>query len=109
MISTDACPRLRPQTRLSIFDELRRRARRVAIGNFDGVHLGHRQVIGDHDTILTFDPHPLTVVGQVPARAASPSKSTRYVAEMQKHSPRSANDSGLNGIWVRTSGRWAKC
>jgi len=38
------------------------RARRVAIGTFDGVHLGHRAVIGDSDTVLTFDPHPLAVV-----------------------------------------------
>src|SRR3954463_5133171 len=36
--------------------------RRVAIGTFDGVHLGHRAVIGDSDTVLTFDPHPLAVV-----------------------------------------------
>jgi riboflavin kinase / FMN adenylyltransferase len=36
--------------------------RRVAIGTFDGVHLGHREVIRDMDTVLTFDPHPLQVI-----------------------------------------------
>ena len=36
--------------------------RKVAIGTFDGVHLGHRAVIKDMDTVLTFDPHPLAVV-----------------------------------------------
>jgi riboflavin kinase/FMN adenylyltransferase len=36
--------------------------RRVAVGTFDGVHLGHRAVIADCDTVLTFDPHPLAVV-----------------------------------------------
>ena len=38
------------------------RARKVAVGTFDGVHLGHREVIKGNDTVLTFDPHPLTVV-----------------------------------------------
>jgi riboflavin kinase / FMN adenylyltransferase len=38
------------------------RARRVAVGTFDGVHLGHREVIRGNDTVLTFEPHPLAVV-----------------------------------------------
>jgi riboflavin kinase/FMN adenylyltransferase len=38
------------------------RARRVAIGTFDGVHLGHQAVIEGADTVLTFDPHPLEVI-----------------------------------------------
>ena len=38
------------------------RPRRVAVGEFDGVHLGHRQVIQGSDTVLTFEPHPLAVV-----------------------------------------------
>jgi riboflavin kinase/FMN adenylyltransferase len=36
--------------------------REVAIGTFDGVHLGHREVIRRSDTVLTFDPHPLAVI-----------------------------------------------
>jgi riboflavin kinase/FMN adenylyltransferase len=38
------------------------RPRRVAVGEFDGVHLGHRAVIAGSDTVLTFEPHPLQVV-----------------------------------------------
>ena len=36
--------------------------RRVAVGTFDGVHLGHREVISGADTVLTFYPHPSAVV-----------------------------------------------
>src|SRR5512135_3848396 len=38
------------------------RPRRIAVGEFDGVHLGHREVIAGNDTVLTFEPHPLQVV-----------------------------------------------
>jgi riboflavin kinase/FMN adenylyltransferase len=38
------------------------RPRRVAVGTFDGVHLGHREVIRGADTVLTFEPHPAAVV-----------------------------------------------
>ena len=49
--------------------ELERRPRAVAIGTFDGVHLGHRAVIraaveaGPTPTVVTFHPHPRTVLG----------------------------------------------
>lgn len=36
--------------------------RHVAIGTFDGIHLGHRKVIDAAETVLTFDPHPLMVI-----------------------------------------------
>jgi riboflavin kinase/FMN adenylyltransferase len=50
-------------------NKLERRPRAVAIGTFDGVHLGHRAVVraavaaGPTPTVVTFDPHPRTVLG----------------------------------------------
>jgi riboflavin kinase/FMN adenylyltransferase len=46
---------------VTMLDDARPRPRRVAVGVFDGVHLGHREVIAGNDTVLTFDPHPLTI------------------------------------------------
>jgi riboflavin kinase/FMN adenylyltransferase len=44
------------------------RARRAALGTFDGVHLGHRRVIAGSDAVVTFEPHPARVI----APAAAP-------------------------------------
>ncbi len=50
-------------------DELKRTSRAVAIGTFDGVHVGHQAVVrgaveADRTaTVLTFDPHPRDVLG----------------------------------------------
>jgi riboflavin kinase / FMN adenylyltransferase len=50
-------------------DELGSGPRAVALGTFDGVHLGHRRVIdtlleaGSEPTVVTFDPHPRTALG----------------------------------------------
>jgi riboflavin kinase/FMN adenylyltransferase len=50
-------------------EEVERRDRAVALGTFDGVHLGHRRVIeetlaaGGTPTVLTFHPHPRRVMG----------------------------------------------
>src|SRR5919106_5468734 len=48
--------------RVTMLGEAERRPRHVAIGTFDGVHVGHRQVIEGADTVLTFEPHPLRVL-----------------------------------------------
>jgi riboflavin kinase / FMN adenylyltransferase len=45
-----------------MLSEAEPRPRRVAVGEFDGVHLGHREVITGNDTVLTFEPHPLAVI-----------------------------------------------
>lgn len=50
-------------------EELDARPRAVAIGSFDGVHVGHRRVLGAAidsgltPVVVTFDPHPRTALG----------------------------------------------
>jgi riboflavin kinase/FMN adenylyltransferase len=55
-------------------ESLRGQSALVSIGNFDGVHLGHRAILSDSAAIarqrglipvaLTFDPHPTVAVGR---------------------------------------------
>jgi riboflavin kinase / FMN adenylyltransferase len=50
-------------------EQVSRRPRAVAIGSFDGVHLGHRSILGAlvetglAPTVITFDPHPRIALG----------------------------------------------
>ena len=50
-------------------DQLEPQPRAVALGTFDGVHLGHRRVLdaalaaGRTPTVVTFDPHPRAALG----------------------------------------------
>ena len=49
--------------------QLEPKPRAVALGTFDGVHLGHRRVLdaalaaGQTATVVTFDPHPREALG----------------------------------------------
>jgi len=54
--------------RFTLLADAEPRPRHVAVGEFDGVHLGHREVIRGADTVLTFEPHPRAIV----APAAAP-------------------------------------
>jgi riboflavin kinase/FMN adenylyltransferase len=56
------------------------RERSIAVGEFDGVHIGHQEVIGGADTVLTFDPHPLSVI--VPQAAPKLLTPTAVKAEL---------------------------
>jgi riboflavin kinase / FMN adenylyltransferase len=64
--------------------DARPRPRHVAVGTFDGVHLGHREVIRGADTVLTFDPHPASVIA--PARAprllTTPERKAELIASL---------------------------
>lgn len=69
-------------------DELERRPRAVAIGTFDGVHLGHRSVIeaalaaGRTATVVTFDPHPRTALGNQVLLLCSLGRRLELLAEL---------------------------
>jgi riboflavin kinase / FMN adenylyltransferase len=48
--------------RLTEFTDAQAGAGAVAVGTFDGVHVGHRDVIAGVDTVLTFEPHPVAII-----------------------------------------------
>jgi len=58
--------------------------RSVAVGTFDGVHLGHREVIAGSDTVLTFDPHPVSVVApqHTPKLLTTPDRKAELIASL---------------------------
>lgn len=67
MIGLDCLPRRSDTSAgtpivVSIDEAERRQRSGVAIGFFDGVHLGHRSVIAGCETVLTFDRHPMSVL-----------------------------------------------
>src|SRR5262249_26246803 len=74
----------------------------VVIGNFDGVHRGHQAVLreavdiararGLIASVLTFDPHPLSVVGQA---APPPLTTIGRRAELLART-------GVDRVYVRT-------
>ena len=65
-------------------DVERRDGRSVAVGTFDGVHLGHREVIAGADTVLTFDPHPVSVVApqHTPKLLTTPARKAELIASL---------------------------
>jgi riboflavin kinase / FMN adenylyltransferase len=68
-------------------EELEQRPRAVAIGTFDGVHLGHRRVLDAvkaaelTSTVVTFDPHPRVALGYEVELLATPERRLELLAE----------------------------
>jgi riboflavin kinase / FMN adenylyltransferase len=69
--------------------ELERRPRAVAVGTFDGVHLGHRRLLeavladGRTPTVVTFEPHPRAVLtGNQVELVASVERRLELLAEL---------------------------
>jgi riboflavin kinase / FMN adenylyltransferase len=75
--------------------QLQRRSRAVAIGTFDGVHAGHRAVIGRAvaagrarglvSAVLTFDRHPRALLDTAhqPLLLSTRAEKTRLIAELE--------------------------
>jgi riboflavin kinase / FMN adenylyltransferase len=55
--------------RLTELTDVGRMPRSLAVGVFDGVHVGHREVIRSATSVLTFEPHPARIIA--PDRAPS--------------------------------------
>jgi riboflavin kinase/FMN adenylyltransferase len=70
--------------RIVPLNEAESRPRRVAVGTFDGVHLGHRRVISGSDTVLTFDPHPVSVIapGAAPRLLTTLERKAELIGEL---------------------------
>jgi len=69
-------------TRLPDVERTERRS--VAVGTFDGVHLGHRKVIEGSSSVLTFDPHPVSVVAprHTPKLLTTPERKAELIASL---------------------------
>jgi riboflavin kinase / FMN adenylyltransferase len=69
---------------VTMLPDAQKRPRRIAVGTFDGVHLGHREVIDDADTVLTFYPHPSMVVApaHTPKLLTSLARKTELIASL---------------------------
>ncbi|HEV2982485.1 MAG TPA: bifunctional riboflavin kinase/FAD synthetase [Solirubrobacteraceae bacterium] len=65
-------------------DVERRERASVAVGTFDGVHLGHRQVIEGSESVLTFEPHPVSVVSptHTPKLLTHPQRKAQLIASL---------------------------
>ncbi|MGA3362040.1 MAG: bifunctional riboflavin kinase/FAD synthetase [Solirubrobacteraceae bacterium] len=70
--------------RLTEFNDARGGAGAVAVGTFDGVHLGHREVIAGADTVLTFEPHPVAIVApaHMPKLLTTLERKAELIAEL---------------------------
>jgi riboflavin kinase / FMN adenylyltransferase len=73
--------------RVTPLPDVEPRPRRVAVGTFDGVHLGHREVIRGADTVLTFEPHPSAVVAPAgaPRLLTTLERKAELIAELGVH------------------------
>ena len=100
--------------------ELDRRPRAVAIGSFDGVHLGHRAILaavrdtGLEPTVVTFDPHPRIALGNrvellttlerrlelLEAEGVETVLVAAFTTELQRHSPEAFASEYLGAIGV---------
>ncbi len=70
--------------KISRLPDVQPRPRRVAVGTFDGVHLGHREVIRGADTVVTFQPHPIAVIkpGAAPRLLTDSDRKAQLIASL---------------------------
>jgi riboflavin kinase/FMN adenylyltransferase len=70
--------------KVTLLPDVQPRERIVAVGTFDGVHVGHREVIDGSDSVLTFEPHPVSVVApqHTPKLLTTPERKAELIASL---------------------------
>ncbi|WP_210493361.1 bifunctional riboflavin kinase/FAD synthetase [Patulibacter sp. SYSU D01012] len=69
--------------RITPLADVEPRPRTVALGTFDGIHLGHREVLRGADAVVTFDPHPMEVLapGRVPPQLTTLERRAKLIGD----------------------------
>ena len=46
----------------------------LGLGVFDGIHLGHQQLLNQADALLTFEPHPISLLKNIVVKRLTTAK-----------------------------------
>jgi len=64
----------------------------LAMGSFDGIHMGHRKILAFADSVLTFTPHPRIVLGI---------ERGRFILTPDEEKKRIFDEMGIDAIFLK--------